>query len=132
MTDLLAGRIDIMFDNLGNALQYVRSGKVKAIAIAAAKRVAQLPQLPAISETYPGFESTSWYVVVAPPHTPAPVVAKLSQTIAEILREPEVGRRLNELSLAAVGTTPEQTAAFIRRERVRWRDAVSATLAKIQ
>ena len=131
LTDLLAGQVDIMFDNLGNTLQYICNGRLRALATASATRVAELPDVPAIAETYPGFLSTSWFAVVAPPRTPAAIAAKLSRTIAEVLREPEAARQLHDLSLTAVGSTPEDTAALIGREAIRWREAIGATLSKV-
>jgi tripartite-type tricarboxylate transporter receptor subunit TctC len=131
LTDLLAGHVDIMFDNLGNTLQYINSGQLRALGTASATRVAELPDVSAIAETYPGFLSTSWFAVVAPPRTPPAIAAKLSQTIAEVLREPEVTKRLHDLSVTAVGSTPEDTAVFIQREATRWRDAIGATVDKI-
>jgi tripartite-type tricarboxylate transporter receptor subunit TctC len=131
LTDLLAGHVDIMFDNLGNTLQSINSGQLRALGTASATRVAQLPDVPAIAETYPGFLSTSWFAVVAPPHTPPAIAAKLSQAIAEVLREPEVTQRLHDLSIIAVGSTPQDTAVFIQREATRWREAIGATVGKI-
>jgi tripartite-type tricarboxylate transporter receptor subunit TctC len=132
LVDLFAERIDIMFVNLADALPHVRSGKLKAIAVASETRIPELPNTAAIAETLPGFRSTTWYAVVAPPKTPAAIVAKLSNGIAEVLRLPEVARRLHDLSATPVGTSPEQSGAFITAESNRWRDVIVSAGVKLE
>ena len=101
VTDLIAGHVDLMFDNLGNSLQHIRDGRLRALAVASEMRLAEFPELATMSETYPGFVATSWFALLAPPKTPAPVVDKLWQAIAETLRMPDVERRMRGL-----GATP--------------------------
>jgi tripartite-type tricarboxylate transporter receptor subunit TctC len=131
VTDLLAGHVDIMFDNLGNSLDYIRSGKLRAFGIASASRIPELPDVPAIAETYPGFLSTSWLALVAPPSTPATIAATVSQAVRETVHEPSMAARLKEQSFAPVGMSPSETRDFINREAARWREAVGSTVAKI-
>jgi tripartite-type tricarboxylate transporter receptor subunit TctC len=126
MTDLLAGHVDVMFNNLGEGLPQVQEGKLKGLAVAGETRAAELPNMPAVAETYPDVVSTSWFAIVAPPKTPAPIAAKLSQNFAEILREPEVEKRWRELTLTAVGGTPDEVAAFFKAETERWRKVIVA------
>jgi len=126
LTDLVAGHIDMMFDNLGNPLQFIRDGKLRALAVASETRIAELPDVPAIAETYPGFVSTSWFAIVAPPKTPAETAAKLQAAIAEILRMPDVAAKLQQLPAKPVGSTPAETAALIRNETERWRTIIQA------
>src|SRR6185295_9512635 len=80
LNDLLAGHVEMMFDNLGNSLPLVRDGKLKGLAVSSDKRAPELPDLPAIAETYPEVVATSWFAIVAPPRTPPEIAAKLSQT----------------------------------------------------
>jgi tripartite-type tricarboxylate transporter receptor subunit TctC len=126
LTDLLAGHIEMMFDNLGNPLQFIRDGKLRPIAVASEARIAELPDVPAITETYPGFVSTSWFAIVAPPKTPPEIAAKLQAAIAEILRMPDVAAKLQQLPAKPVGSTPAETAALIREETLRWRKIIAA------
>jgi tripartite-type tricarboxylate transporter receptor subunit TctC len=121
---LLAGEVDMMFDNLGVTVQHVRAGKLRALAVASERRVPSLPDVPTMSEFYPGFVSIAWFSVSAPPNTPAPIAEKLSAAIAEILREPEVGRRLEALSADPVASTPAQMAAIMREDAERWRKVI--------
>jgi tripartite-type tricarboxylate transporter receptor subunit TctC len=132
LVDLFAGRIDVMFVNLADALPHVRSGKLKAIAVASETRIPELPDTAAIAETLPGFRSTTWYAVVAPPKTPAEIVAKLSTEVAEILRMPEVAKRLQDLAATPVGTSPEQSGAFIKAESDRWRNVILSAGVKLE
>ena len=132
LVDLFAGRIDVMFVNLADALPHVRSGKLKAIAVASETRIPELPDTAAIAETLPGFRSTTWYAVVAPPKTPAEIVAKLSTEVAEILRMPAVAKRLQDLAATPVGTSPEQSGAFIKAESDRWRNVILSAGVKLE
>jgi tripartite-type tricarboxylate transporter receptor subunit TctC len=123
---LLAGEVDMMFDNLGVTLQHVRSGKLRALAVAGERRAASLPEVPTMAEFYPGFVSIAWFSVSAPPKTPAVIAEKLSAAIAEILRQPEVGKRLDALSAETVASTPAQMAAIMKEDAERWRRVIRA------
>jgi tripartite-type tricarboxylate transporter receptor subunit TctC len=130
VTDLLAGRVDAMFLNLGDVVRHVKAGRLKALAVASDRRVADLPDVPALSETFPGFVSVTWFAFVAPPKTSPEIAAKLSSAIAETLRFPEVASRLRELAIEPVGGSPVQTAAFIKDEIERWRSIIVAAHVK--
>src|SRR6266851_5744796 len=90
LNDLVAGSVDLMFDNLGVSLALVKAGQLKLLAVATPKRMASLPDMPTIAETLPGFESAAWFAVVAPPKTPAAIVNKINADMNEALREPEM------------------------------------------
>ena len=126
LNDLIAGHVEMMFDNLGNSLPLVKEGKLRGLAVTSEQRVPELPELPAIAETYPDVVATSWFGVVAPPNTPPDIARKLSQAFAEILRDPEVVRRWRELTLTPVGGTPEEIATFFKAETARWRRVIVA------
>ncbi len=126
LTDLIAGHVDMMFDNLGNALAPVKSGRLKGLGVGSGERIAALPEMPAIAETFPGFLSTTWFAIVAPPKTPAEIAARLSAAIAEIIRQPDVARRFADLSSTPVGGTPAETASFLRQEQERWQKVIAA------
>jgi tripartite-type tricarboxylate transporter receptor subunit TctC len=122
--DLLAGHVDLMFNNLGNTLPHIRSGALRLLAVASEQRLAALPDVPTLSETFPGFVSTTWIAMVAPPNLPPDIAAKLSDAIREVLQLPDVARDLQHLWLTPVASTPAATAAFIHEERRRWRGVI--------
>jgi tripartite-type tricarboxylate transporter receptor subunit TctC len=130
LTDLLAGRVDMMFDNLGNTLQHLHDGRLVAVAVGSAERLKAIPEVPTLSEMFPGALSSTWYGVVAPPHTPPAIAEKLSQAINEVLKMPEVVTRLEGLSTIPVGGTPEATASFIKRETARWKKVIEESRVK--
>jgi len=125
LNDLVAGSVDCMFDNLGVSLQLVKAGKLKLIAVASPQRMASLPNVPAIAETLPGFTSVTWYAMVAPPRTPAAVVDKVNAGVNEALHDPEIQRRLAELSAEPVGGTPQATAVYLKQEAERWKNVIT-------
>ena len=127
LNDLLAGHIDLMIDNLGNSLPLVREGKLKALAIASPPRIPELPDVPAIAELFPGFYSSGWFGVVAPPHTPRPIADKLSQAIAETVKLPDVAKRYSALSVQPAGMTPDEMSKFVQAETERWRRVIATT-----
>ncbi|HEX8826483.1 MAG TPA: tripartite tricarboxylate transporter substrate binding protein [Xanthobacteraceae bacterium] len=124
LNDLVAGDVDCMFDNLGVSLQLVKAGKLKLLAVASPKRMASLPEAPTIAETLPDFESVTWYAVVAPAGTPAAIVDKVNSGINEALQDPDVQKRLADLSAEPVGGTPQAAGAYLKREAERWKNVI--------
>jgi tripartite-type tricarboxylate transporter receptor subunit TctC len=127
MVDLLAGRVDIAFNNLGNTSPLIRDGKVKVLAVASPERIPELPDTPAVAELYPGFYATSWFAFVAPPKAPPKIAAKLSRAIAETVRMPEVIGRYKQMGATPLGMSPAETAAFLKKETERWRKIILAS-----
>jgi tripartite-type tricarboxylate transporter receptor subunit TctC len=131
LADLLSGQVDMMCDNLGVSLPHVRSGKLKALAVASRKRSAALPDVPAMGEVLPGFEAVAWFGIVAPPRTPAPIAEKVAAAVQEVLKLPDVQKRLSDLSAEPMGLSPSDTAAFIRQEAERWGAVIRAAGVKV-
>lgn len=121
---LLAGEVELMFDNLGTSLQHVRAGRLKALAVCGERRVASLPEVPAMAEIYPGFVSIAWFGVLAPPKTPHAIAEKLSAAILEALKTPDVRKRLAELSAEPIGATPAEMAKLMKEDAGRWQEAI--------
>lgn len=126
LADLLAGHVQLMFGNVGAASQHIKSGKLKLLAVTSAKRLAAMPEIPAMNEFVPGVEAVAWFAVVAPPRTPAPIAAQLSSAIAEVLKSPEMAKRYAEVGAHPVGNTPDEMAAFMREDTERWRTVIRA------
>ena len=129
---LLAGEVEVMFDNLGVTVQHVRSGRLRALGVGSEKRVAALPDVPAMAEFYPGFVSVAWFSVSAPPKTPAAIAERLSRAIAEALKEPQVEKRLADLSAEPIGSTPAAMAALMKEDTERWRQVIRAAGVKAE
>jgi tripartite-type tricarboxylate transporter receptor subunit TctC len=131
LTDLAARNVDLMFDNLGASLALVRGGQLKLLGVASTKRMAALPDVPTIAETLPGFESETWFAIVAPPKTPQAIANKINADVNEALREDEIRARLAQLSAEPIGGTPQATAAYMREEIERWHNVITAANVKL-
>jgi tripartite-type tricarboxylate transporter receptor subunit TctC len=125
VTDLIAGHVDLMFDNLANSLPHIRAGRLRVLAIANERRLAEFPDIPTMAESYAGFVATSWFALLAPPKTPAAVVDKLWQATARVLQMPDVVARLHGLGATPGGGTPAATAVFLQQETERWRKVIA-------
>jgi len=123
---LLAGEVDVMFDNLGVSLPLVQAGKLKLLAVAAPNRLPSLPDVPTIAETLPGFEAVAWYGIVAPPNTPKNITEKINADVDEALHQPEVQGLLRKLSAEIFGGPIEKTAKYMRDEVDRWAAVIKA------
>jgi tripartite-type tricarboxylate transporter receptor subunit TctC len=132
MTDLLAGHVDMMFDNLGNTLSHIKDGRLRVLAISTEKRIPEFPEVPAVAEMYPGVVYTSWFAIVAPPKTPPEIASKLSSAINEVLRMPDVAKRLKAMSTTPGGQSPAQTAALFAEESQRWRKVIASAGIKAE
>jgi tripartite-type tricarboxylate transporter receptor subunit TctC len=132
-TDLLGGHVSVMFPTIPTAIPHVRAGKLRALAVTTQKRTAITPELPTISESgVPGYDVSSWYGLLAPAGTPPAVVAKLQREIARVLRLPDVSEKLTSQGLDLVGNTPDEFAAIIKSEIVKWAKVAKASGAKAE
>jgi tripartite-type tricarboxylate transporter receptor subunit TctC len=125
LTDLVAGRVQMMFSNLLTAGPLARAGKLKGLAVSTAKRSPQAPELPTIAESgVPGYDITPWYGVLFPAGTPRAIVLRLNREIGAILTAPEVVERFRAQGIDLVTSTPEAFAALIKSEIPKWRKVV--------
>jgi tripartite-type tricarboxylate transporter receptor subunit TctC len=131
--DLLGGRVTMMFDNMPSSLPLVREGKLRALGVTSATRSAAAPEIPTIAEQgLPGFEAVSWFALFAPAGTPKVVLDKLQVEVKKVLVSPDVGKRLAEIGLEAIGSTPEELAAYQRTEITKWAKVVKDSGAKVE
>jgi tripartite-type tricarboxylate transporter receptor subunit TctC len=132
LNDLVAGTANVMFDNLGVSIGQVKGGNVRLLGVATAKRMASLPDVPTIAETLPGFESSAWFAVAAPPGTPKQIVEKINADINDALRDPAVAKRLAGMSAEIVGGSTQATAAFFRSEVERWHNVIKSANVRLE
>jgi tripartite-type tricarboxylate transporter receptor subunit TctC len=125
LTDLAGGRIDIFIGNLFAALKLAQGGRIKLLGVASEKRNPVAPDLPTVSEAgVPGFLSSAWFALVAPPQTPAAIAREINAAAVEALRSDDVRKKLLALGAEPVGGTTAETAAFIKDETERWKKVI--------
>jgi tripartite-type tricarboxylate transporter receptor subunit TctC len=129
---LLAGDVDVMFDNLGVSLPLVQAGKLKLIAVASSERLPALPDVPTMAETLQGFEAVAWYGIVAPPRTPKEIIDKINADVNEALRQPELQDQLRKLSAGTFGGSVEKTSGYMRGEVDRWAAVIKSANIELQ
>jgi len=133
LADLLGGQVQIMFSTMPPALPHVKDGKLRALAVTSLKRSPAMPGLPTVDEAaLPGFEANTWHGVVLPAGAPGAIVARLNREIVAILHLPDVVERLSAQGAEPVGSTPEEFAAYIRSETVKWAKVVRESGAKAE
>jgi tripartite-type tricarboxylate transporter receptor subunit TctC len=132
LTDLMGGQVQIMFDNLPSSLALIKSGKLRAVAVTSLKRAPTLPDVPTIAESgLPGFEASSWFGILAPAGTPAPIIARLNAEVNKYLQSPEGNEQLLAQAAEVAGGPPEKFVAHIRAETDKWAKVVKASGAKV-
>jgi len=125
--ELLAGQTSLMFANMPTVIQYVRGGKLRALAATGSRRSSAAPDIPTVAESgIPGFEVTVWYGVSAPAMTPRAIVNRLNSEIVRALNSPDLRERLKSQGAEPVGNTPEQYTAFIQDEIAKWAKVIQA------
>jgi tripartite-type tricarboxylate transporter receptor subunit TctC len=129
---LVAGDVDVMFDNLGVSLALVQAGKLKLLAVASSDRLPALPNVPTMAETLPGFEAVAWYGIVAPPKTPKDIVDKVNADVNEALRQPAVQDQLKKLSAGIFGGSADKASAYMRDEVDRWAAVIKSANIELQ
>jgi tripartite-type tricarboxylate transporter receptor subunit TctC len=120
LNDLLAGKVDLMFDNLVSSAPQIRAGALRGLAVGSAQRSPALPDVPTLRESGLDFETTAWFAIVAPARTPPAVIAKWSAGAADALRQPDVAAKLGDLGALTIASTPEVLGARIRDEIATW------------
>ncbi len=132
VTDLLAGQVNMMFDNIPSSLPHIKAGKLRALAVTGSKRSQLLPDLPTIAEAgVPGYDSYVWFGIVAPAGTPPEIIARLNAALVKTAATPEFRDRLTGQGYDVLSSTPEQMAASIRSEIDKWGKIVKASGARV-
>ena len=131
LNDLIAGQVQMTIDNLPSAMPHIQAGKLVALGVTTEQKVAVLPDVPTVASVAPGYEASSWFVVMAPAQTPDAIVRRLSGEIDKLVKKPAVLERMKALGADPVGGTPEQLAAHLAAEVKKWRDVARASGAKL-
>ncbi|MBI4193623.1 MAG: tripartite tricarboxylate transporter substrate binding protein [Betaproteobacteria bacterium] len=125
VVDLMAGHVPIMTPSIITALSYVKNGRLRALGVTSGKRTAGAPDIPTIAEAgVPGYEAVQWFGVLAPAGTPRDIVGKMHATVVRVLQDSDTRKRFINDGADPVGSSPEQFAAFIRAETVKWAKVV--------
>ncbi len=121
ITDLIPGRLSLMFNTSGSLMPHVQAGRLRALAVSSGKRFSAAPEIPTVAESgVPGFDVVSWYALFAPARTPPAIVQKINADAVAVMREPQVRKRLEGLGLEVVGSTPQELGAFLKAELDKW------------
>jgi tripartite-type tricarboxylate transporter receptor subunit TctC len=131
-TDLLGNRVQVMFDNMPSIIGHIRGGALRALAVTTAARSPELPDIPTVAETVPGYEASALFGMGAPRKTPPEIIAKLNREINAVLADPEVRKRLVELGGEPLITTPEDFGAMIAAETEKWAKVVKFADIKVE
>jgi tripartite-type tricarboxylate transporter receptor subunit TctC len=133
MQDVIAGHIQLMFVSVGSALPQAKAGKVKLIAVGAPKRMALLPDVPAIAETVPGYTAISWFALFGPPGMPTDVVAKVGSEVQKTFGDPDVKKNfLDKEYFESIAGSPKELAARLRTEEPKWRKLITEAHIKVE
>ena len=132
MTDLIAGQVQVIFDNMPSVLQHIKSGSLRALAVTTAARSPELPDVPTVGETVKDYEASAWFGMGAPKGTPKEIVEKLNMAINEILTEPAMKARLAELGGVPIVETPQGFGKIIQSETDKWEKVVKFAGAKVE
>ena len=131
LTDMIAGQVQVLFDNLPSSIEHVRAGKLRALAVTTEKRSEGLPDVPTVAETVPGYEASAWFGMGAPKGTPPEVIAVLNKAINEALADPNIKARLAEMGGMHMGGTPADFGKIIVDETEKWRKVVEFAGASV-
>jgi tripartite-type tricarboxylate transporter receptor subunit TctC len=131
LTDMIGGQVQVMFDNIPTAMEFVRSGKLRGLAVTGAGRSETLPDLPTVADFLPGYEATSWYGLGAPKGTPTEIIEKLNREVNAILAEPKTKARFLELGASMLPGSPAEFGKLVADETEKWGKVVKFAGAKV-
>jgi tripartite-type tricarboxylate transporter receptor subunit TctC len=132
MTDLIAGQVQVIFDNMPSVLQHIRAGKLRALAVTTAARSSELPDVPTVADTVKDYEASAWFGMGAPKNTPTEIIATLNKAINEILAESAMKARLAELGGVPIVATPEEFGKIVQAETEKWEKVVKFAGARVE
>ncbi|HKD24485.1 MAG TPA: tripartite tricarboxylate transporter substrate binding protein [Xanthobacteraceae bacterium] len=132
LTDLIAGTVDTMFDNMPSSIEFIKSGRLRALAVTTETRNEALPEVPVVADTVPGYEASAWFGIGAPKGTPANFIEKINKSVNDALADPKMKMRLAELGGIPMGGTPADFGKVMASETAKWEKAVKFSGASIE
>ena len=132
LTDLMAGQVQVIFDNLPSSAPFIKSGRIRGLAVTSATRDAAFPDLPTVGETVPGYEATAWFGIGMPKGTPKEVIEKVNAEVNRALADPKMREQLAKLGGTPIAGTPEDFGKVIRSETEKWSKVVISSGAKVE
>jgi tripartite-type tricarboxylate transporter receptor subunit TctC len=133
LSDVLAGHVKVLFAPAVSSMQHIQSGRLRALATTGDKRLASLPNVPTIAESaVPGYESTVWYAVLAPPNTPREIVNRINAELLQILKDPAFRSMMNTNGIEPLGSTPEALNSYINKEITKWSKVIKGAGLKAE
>ena len=132
LTDLLGGQVQVIFDNMPSIIPHIKAGTLRPLAVTTATRAPELPDVPTLGETVPGYEASAWFGIGAPKGTPKEIIDKLNKEVNEILAEPEMRKRLAELGAVPIVATPEEFGKILEEETAKWEKVVKFAGIKVE
>jgi len=128
MNDLVAGQVPVLFDNLPSSVEFIKAGKIRALAVTTKTRVEQMPDIPTMDEQgLKGYETYSWQAIFAPAKTPKPIVDKLNAEVKKALADPALQQRLKDLTMTITPSTPAELSKFVEDQLALWGPITKAT-----
>ena len=132
VTDVLAGHMNMMFNSIAPIIAHVRAGRVRVLGVASSKRSPQLADVPTIAESgVPGYEAENWFGMFAPAKTPKQIISRLNEAVVKVVRSPEIQAQFAALGADAIGNSPGEFAAFVRRDMEKYARVVKLSGAKL-
>ena len=131
LTDLIGGQVQVMFDNVPTAAEFIKSGKLRGLAVTSTTRSHVLPELPTVADTVPGYEASAWYGLGAPKNTPAEIIGRLNSEVAAILADPKAQARFAELGAILLPGTAAEFGKLVADETEKWGKVVKFAGAKV-
>ena len=131
LNDLIAGQVQVMFDNLPSSAGFIKDGRIRALAVTTPVREASLPNVPTVAETVTGYEASAWFGISAPKGTPRDIVEKLNTAVNQLLAEPKIQKRLSELGGTPIPGTPEDFGKLISNDTQKWERVVKSSGATV-
>ena len=132
LTDMIGGQVQVYFSNMSTSIEYIRTGKLRALAVSTATRTETLPGIPTMAEFVPGFEASTWFGIGAPKSTPVEIIGKLNNAINVALASPTVKARLADQGAIALSGTPADFGRLIAEETEKWGKVIRAANIKVQ